>query len=163
MNVFNFSEDIDVFVQEKDMDDIDKSLFLEKFKNNPSKTTLGFLVIGGAFSEGIDLVSDRLIGAMIIGVGMPKINFKSDKISEYFKNNNQPGYEYAYLNPGLNKVMQAMGRVIRDENDRGVILLLDERYAHRLYQDLFSLEERPYEIVLNSEEVKENVINFFKK
>jgi DNA excision repair protein ERCC-2 len=124
---------------------------------------VGFVVIGGAFSEGIDLLADRLIGAMIIGVGMPKINFKSDQIKDYYKNNNQPGYEYAYLNPGLNKVMQALGRVIRDEDDRGVVLLLDERYTHKLYQNLFSLEQKNYEIVFSNKEVEDVVTNFFKK
>jgi Rad3-related DNA helicase len=159
----NFDEEVDIFVQEKDMNDNEKSDFLNHFQNEPSKTTLGFLVIGGAFSEGIDLVSDRLIGAMIIGVGMPKINFRSDQISEYYKNNGHPGYEYAYLNPGLNKVMQALGRVIRDEDDRGVVLLLDERYTHKLYQNLFNLEQKDYEIAFAPTEVEEIVINFFKK
>ena len=158
----DLGEEIDIFTQRRDMTDYEKVLFLENFKSEPSKTTLGFLVIGGAFSEGIDLVSDRLIGAIIIGVGMPKINFESDQISKYYKNLSQPGYEYAYLNPGMNKVMQALGRVIRDENDVGAVLLIDERYTHKNYQELFNLEGKDYEIVLSSDEVEEIVINFFK-
>ena len=162
VNCLDFSDDIDIFIQRRDMDDIEKSMFLDNFKSEPVKTTLGFLVLGGAFSEGIDLVSDRLIGAMIIGVGMPRINFESDQISHYYKNIGQPGYEYAYLNPGMNKVMQALGRVIRDEDDRGVILLIDERYTQKNYQDLFNLEGKDYEIVVSSDDVKEIVTNFFK-
>ena len=154
-------DDIDYFVQEKDMDDISKEEFLLHFKKNPDKTTVGFLVIGGAFSEGIDLVNDRLIGAVVIGIGMPKINFRSDQISKYFKNKEMPGHDYAYLYPGMNKVMQAVGRVIRSEDDRGAVLLIDERYMFHQYQDLYRSEWKHYEVVLSPNEVSEKLLNFF--
>ncbi len=154
-------EDVDVFIQEKEMLEEERILFLDNFKTNPEKTTLGFLVIGGAFSEGIDLVSDRLIGAVIIGIGMPRINFKSDKIIEYYENLDLPGFDYAYINPGMNKIMQAVGRVIRSENDRGAVLLIDERYMNRQYKDLFREEWSNYEVVLSPKEVEEILSKFF--
>lgn len=156
-------EDADIYYQEKDMDDLAKEEFLTNFKPNPIKTTLGFLVIGGAFSEGIDLVNDRLIGAIIIGIGMPKINFESNQIAEFYNNKKLPGHDYAYLNPGMNKVMQAVGRVIRSENDRGAVLLIDERYMNHQYQDLYRVEWKNYEVVFSPKEVEENLKNFFKK
>ena len=137
--------------------------FLLNFQPNPEKTHLGFLVIGGAFSEGIDLVNDRLIGAVVIGIGMPKINFESDKIAEYYKDRELPGHDYAYLNPGMNKVMQAVGRVIRSEKDRGAVLLIDERYLHRQYRDLYKEEWNNYQVVYSPEEVSRILTKFFEK
>ena len=163
LSMMKFDDSVDVYVQEKDMTDYNKIKFLNNFKSDPERTTLGFLVIGGAFSEGIDLVSDRLIGAVVIGVGIAKLNFESDQIMEYYKIHGLPGYEYAYLNPGMNKVMQAVGRVIRSEKDRGVVLLIDERYTYRSYMSLFKEEWSNYEVVYSSEEVKKEVTNFFKK
>ena len=156
-------KDYNYFVQTKDMSEEERREFLLNFQPNPGKTTLGFLVIGGAFSEGIDLVSDRLIGAVIIGIGMPRINFESDQISEFYNNKDLPGRDYAYLYPGMNKVMQAVGRVIRSEKDRGAVLLIDERYMSRQYQDLYRAEWKNYEVVLSADEVEENLLKFFDK
>lgn len=156
-------KDADIYVQEKDMSEQEKETFLLNFKPHPDKTAIGFLVIGGAFSEGIDLVSDRLIGAAIIGIGMPKINFESNQIAEFYKNKKLPGTDYAYVNPGMNKVMQAVGRVIRSEEDRGAVLLIDERYMSHQYQDLYRYEWKNYEVVMSPQEVSENLKNFFKK
>ena len=162
MHYLDFPDDINVYRQEKDMTEREKEEFLTYFQTSPEKTTLGFLVVGGAFGEGIDLVSDRLIGAIIIGIGMPRINFESDQIMNYYKNEEKPGYEYAYLNPGMNKVMQAVGRVIRSENDRGAVLLIEERYMNRAYQDLFKNEWSHYEVVMSPEEVSKKLEKFFK-
>ena len=155
--------DYEYHVQTKDMTEEERREFLLNFQPNPGITTLGFLVIGGAFGEGIDLVSDRLIGAVIIGIGMPRINFESDKISEFYDNQDLPGRDYAYLFPGMNKIMQAVGRVIRSEKDRGAVLLIDERYMSRQYQDLYRAEWKNYEVVLSPDEVEENLLNFFDK
>lgn len=163
MAVLDLPEDIIIHKQEREMTDMEREDFLLNFQNNPTNTTLGFLVLGGAFSEGIDLVSDRLIGAIIIGIGMPKINFESDQIAEYFKNQNKPGHDYAYLNPGMNKIMQAVGRVIRSENDRGAVLLIDERYMSHQYQGLYRIEWSNYKVVLSSQEVEETLQKFFKE
>ena len=153
----------DYFIQNKEMSEEERKAFLDNFKENPEKTTLGFIVIGGAFSEGIDLVNDRLIGAVIIGIGMPRINFESDRIAEYYKENELPGHDYAYLNPGMNKIMQAVGRVIRSEKDRGAVLLIDERYMNHQYQDLFRAEWKNYEVVLQPLEVEQSLTKFFEE
>ena len=156
-------DNYDYFVQTKEMSEEDREAFLLNFKPDPEKTTIGFLVLGGAFSEGIDLVKDRLIGAVIIGIGMPRINFKSDKIAEYYSSENLPGRDYAYINPGMNKVMQAVGRVIRSETDRGAVLLLDERYLYRQYLNLYKAEWKDYQVVLSPDDVSANLAKFFKE
>ena len=155
--------DMDIFEQQRNMSDEEKEEFLTNFKPNPERTTLGFVIVGGAFGEGIDLVSDRLIGAIIVGIGMPKINFVSNEISKYYDSKGQSGYNYAYLNPGMNKVMQALGRVIRSETDRGAVLLIDERYLTNEYRDLFKAEWREYEVALSPSEVSDILQQFFIK
>lgn len=154
--------DADIYCQQRDMLEREKIDFLDNFLPNPTRTTVGFLVLGGAFGEGVDLISDRLIGAVIIGIGLPKINFESDLIAEYFKLKGYKGHDYAYTNPGMNKVMQAVGRVIRSENDKGAALLIDERYMYRNYQDLYRSEWSDYEVVLAPYEVEEILQKFFK-
>lgn len=156
-------EDVDVYEQDRGMSDEDKEAFLTNFKLHPERTTLGFVIVGGAFGEGIDLVSDRLIGAVIVGIGMPKINFVSDQIMKYYDSKEQSGYNYAYLNPGMNKVMQALGRVIRSETDRGAVLLIDERYLTNDYRDLFKSEWRKYEVAFSPKEVSDILQDFFIK
>ena len=155
--------DMDIFEQQRNMSDEEKEEFLTNFKPNPERTTLGFVIVGGAFGEGIDLVSDRLIGAVIVGIGMPKINFVSNEISKYYDSKGQSGYNYAYLNPGMNKVMQALGRVIRSETDKGAALLIDERYLTNEYRDLFKAEWREYEVALSPKEVSDILQEFFIK
>ena len=113
--------------------------------------------------SGIVLVSDRLIGAVIVGIGMPKINFVSNQISAYYDKKEQSGYNYAYLNPGMNKVMQALGRVIRSETDKGAVLLIDERYLNNEYRDLFKTEWRQYEVAFSPKEVSDILQDFFIK
>ena len=156
-------DDADIFEQNQEMNDEEKEAFLLHFQSNPSKTTIGFVIVGGAFGEGIDLVSDRLIGAVIVGIGMPKINFVSDQIDNYYDELGLSGYNYAYLNPGMNKIMQALGRVIRSENDRGAVLLIDERYLTNEYRDLFKAEWKTYEVALKEEEVESICKHFFKE
>ena len=131
-------------IQTSTMSEPQRDQFLENFQCEPEETLLGFCVLGGVFSEGIDLKSDRLIGTIIVGVGLPQICIERDLIREYFQENKNCGYEYAYLYPGMNKVMQAAGRVIRSEQDRGVILLIDERYSNYQYRNLFPAEWFPH-------------------
>ena len=154
-------EDADIFIQEREMSDIEKEDFLLHFESSPVKTSIGFFVIGGTFSEGIDLVSDRLIGAVVVGIGLPKINFESDQIAEFFDENGLPGKDYAYLNPGMNKVMQAVGRVIRSEDDKGAVLLIDDRYLLQQYRELFKVEWSDYEVVFSPKEVEDTLNEFF--
>lgn len=156
-------KDFNLIVQERDMSEIDKTQFLSCFVDKPTKTTVGLAVVGGAFGEGIDLVSDRLIGVVVIGVGLPQICFERNLIRNYFDEKYKKGYSYAYLNPGINKVMQAVGRVIRSEKDRGVALLIDDRFLSKTYQDLFANEWSHYKVVTSTKDVKEEVDNFWKK
>ena len=125
-------------------------------------TNIALAIIGGAFGEGIDLVGDSLIGVAIVGIGLPKINFESNEIVERYKLDEKNGFAYAYIYPGMNKVMQAVGRVIRSETDRGVALLIDERYMWNDYKELFKKEWSDYEVVLSIEELQEAIQRFFK-
>ncbi len=112
-----------------------------------SKTILGFCVMGGIFSEGIDLREDSLIGVIIVGTGIPLVCNEREIIKEYFESNGEDGFDYAYRYPGMNKVLQAAGRVIRTENDKGIVALLDERFAQRVYTDMFPREWRDVKYV----------------
>ncbi len=161
-NLLN-KEDYDLIVQEKDMDETSKEQFLSLFKEKPTKTTLGLLVIGGAFSEGVDLVSDRLIGVIIVGVGLPQICFERDLIKDYYQKKNGSGFDYAYTDPGMNKVMQAVGRVIRSERDKGIALLIDDRYLSSNYRSLFDKSWPHYEVVTTPEDISKLTNQFWKK
>ncbi len=155
--------DADVFEQERDMNDDEKTLFLSRFLPNPENTTVGLLIIGGSFSEGIDLVDDRLIGVGVVGIGLAQICFEKELIREFYEKKNGNGFEYSYMNPGVNKVMQAVGRLIRSENDRGAALLIDDRYMKSEYRELFARTWKGYNLVTSVEDVKENIHNFYKK
>ncbi len=161
---FDGEKNYSVFIQSKDMTDIDKQIILASFEYNPKKTTICIAVMGGSFSEGIDLVEDRLIGVVIVGVGLPSLSFENELIKTYYDEKIEPrvGYEYAYTNPGLNKIMQSVGRLIRTENDRGAALLIDDRYLSSAYTSLFKHEWRHYDVVLSPEEIKDNLKSFWK-
>ena len=118
------------------MNDDERQNFMERFLNPDGSTLVGFAVLGGAFGEGIDLKGDSLIGAVIVGVGLPQICNERDIIKNYFSSKNN-GFEYAYVYPGINRVMQAAGRVIRTETDKGVVMLIDERFMEKRYQSVF--------------------------
>lgn len=152
-----------LIVQDKEMKVNDKENFLSSFKENPSFTTVGFAVLGGVFSEGIDLVNDRLIGAIIVGVGLPMVSFERDLIKKYYDEKGVSGFDYAYTNPGKNKVMQAAGRVIRSSTDKGVVLLIDERFMQYKYRDLFKLEWSHYQRVNSCEGIKNHLKLFWNK
>lgn len=154
-------DDFDLLVQEKDMSEDEKESFLSCFVEKPKRTTVGLAVIGGAFSEGIDLVGDRIIGVVVVGVGLPQLCFERDLIKDYFNKVENNGYEYAYVCPGINKVMQAVGRVIRSENDKGIALLIDDRYLTEEYHELFKNTYSHYEVVTSIEDIKEQVENFW--
>ena len=97
---------------------------------------MGFSVLGGHFGEGIDLPGKRLLGAVIVGVGLPQLCLERNLIQKYFSEQYMDGYAYAYIFPGLNRVLQAAGRVIRTAEDRGIVLLIDERFARPPYNEL---------------------------
>lgn len=126
-----------VYKQDAQMSLEDKNVFLDHFKTVKERSQIFFTVLGGMFSEGIDFKGEQLIGTIIVGVGLPQLGLERDLIKSYFE---QDGYDYAYKYPGMNKVLQAAGRVIRTHQDQGVILLLDERYATREYIKMFPRE-----------------------
>jgi len=148
------SDDVQVLVQEQEMTLAEQDVFLSKFERNPVRTTVGFVVLGGAFAEGIDLIEDRLIGSIIIGVGLPQLSFERDLIRAYFDKKGLSGYGFSYEYPGMNRVMQAVGRVIRSETDRGVALLIDDRYLEGRYRALFKSEWADYEAVIDPDDLQ---------
>lgn len=115
----------------------ERSAFLASFERDDEITTVGFCVLGGMFSEGIDLAGDRLIGAIIVGTGMGSITSEQNILKEYYDATRENGMDYAYVYPGFNNVLQAAGRVIRSEQDRGIVVLIDARYADPKIQKLF--------------------------
>jgi DNA excision repair protein ERCC-2 len=124
-------------VQRPGMSEAERDAFLAAFTVEHCETLVGFAVLGGIFGEGIDLVGERLIGAVIVGVGLPQLCVERDLIRDYFQNQTGAGFDYAYTFPGMNRVLQAIGRVIRSENDRGVALLIDARFTEARYRRLF--------------------------
>ena len=145
--------DINTSIQESNMSEEEKEEFLSMFDEDNKETHVGFCVLGGHFSEGIDLTNDKLIGVIIVGVGMPQIGIERDIIKNHMKDSNK-GFDYAYVYPGMIKVLQAAGRCIRTDDDKGVILLLDKRYSQRIYQSLFPYEWYPNFRVRKSDDVK---------
>lgn len=136
-----FSADwVDCICQQASMNEREREEFLQEFQAQGEKTLLGFCVMGGIFSEGIDLIGDRLIGVAVIGTGIPQIGFEREVLKDYYDQKGESGFDYAYRYPGMNKVLQAAGRVIRTREDTGVILLMDERFWNREYRALFPKE-----------------------
>lgn len=126
--------------QHASMTELEREEFLEEFTEETEETLVGFCVMGGIFSEGIDLIGDRLIGAAVVGTGLPQVNYEREILKGYYDEKGEQGFDYAYRYPGMNKVLQAAGRVIRTKEDTGAILLMDERFLNRDYRNLFPRE-----------------------
>lgn len=126
--------------QHASMTELEREEFLEEFTEETEETLVGFCVMGGIFSEGIDLIGDRLIGAAVVGTGLPQVNCEREILKGYYDEKGEQGFDYAYRYPGMNKVLQAAGRVIRTKEDTGAILLMDERFLNRDYRNLFPRE-----------------------
>lgn len=133
-------QETNTLFQNTGMTEEEREAFLEAFKPDRDETLLGFAVLGGIFSEGIDLIGNRLNGVVVVGVGLPQICFEVNLIKDYFDKQGKNGYNYAYVYPGINKVLQAGGRLIRSENDRGTIALVDDRFLQKQYQQLLPEE-----------------------
>ena len=140
MELMKAGHGLQLVVQESEMSEDARQKFLDAFQADAADAVIGFCVMGGIFSEGIDLKEDRLIGVIIIGTGLPQVGEERELLSRYFNEKSGRGFEYAYLYPGMNKVLQAAGRVIRTEKDRGVIALLDERFNYSQYRKMFPRE-----------------------
>lgn len=159
---FNVDETVDCILQEDYMNEEAREAFLNRFTGNEAcdlsliqmeieieeeRSLLGFCVMGGIFGEGIDLKNDSLIGALIVGTGLPQVCDEREILKKYFDGWGENGFDYAYRYPGMNKVLQAAGRVIRTAEDFGIVALLDERFLSPAYQRLFPREWREYEVV----------------
>ena len=138
--------EVDSICQVSYMDEEQREEFLEEFEQEREKSLVAFCVMGGIFSEGIDLTDDKLIGAVIAGTGLPQVCTEREILKQYFNAADMDGFDYAYLYPGMNKVLQSAGRVIRTESDRGVILLLDDRFRAMRYREVFPREWHQYQL-----------------
>lgn len=156
-----YGEKVRVIIQNNNMSEKDREEFLAEFDNNGDDVLLGFCVLGGLFSEGIDLKKDSLIGSIIVGTGLPSISTENSILKTFYDERENKGYEYAYVYPGMNKVLQAAGRVIRTDEDTGVIALLDDRFLWDRYVSLFPKEWKNYHIV-NIENVNEEILDFWR-
>ncbi|MFC6182507.1 ATP-dependent DNA helicase [Lactiplantibacillus daowaiensis] len=148
-------------VQAAAMDAQARQDFLDQFQANTNQTLVGFCVLGGIFSEGIDLRGDRLIGVAIVSVGLPGINPETNLIRDYYDHENGQGFAYAYQLPGMNNVLQAAGRLIRSSHDTGIVLLLDQRFASRRYTDLFPPHWQYYQTIQSVPQLTATIQNFW--
>ena len=153
---------IEYIMQSQYMTEEAREIFLENFEESREQSLVGFCVMGGIFSEGIDLAEDKLIGALIVGTGLPQVCRERELLKMYFDAQGLRGFDYAYLYPGMNKVLQSAGRVIRTDSDKGIILLLDERFRDGRYQETFPREWADYGMC-RIEDVSEKIREFWKR
>ncbi len=150
-------------LQTQGMTDEERAEYISLFDIRHPDGLLGFCVMGGIYGEGIDLTGDRLIGCAVVGVGLPQINVQQDTLKDYYDKNGYDGFAYAYQYPGMNKVMQAAGRVIRTAEDRGTVLLIDSRFTTRRYLENMPAHWSHLRVVKNSAELDEKLKIFWNK
>lgn len=156
-------EEAECILQEEYMDEESREAFLLRFaESGAEKSLIGFCVLGGIFSEGIDLKNDSLIGAVIVGTGLPLVCNEREILKRYFDEQGDNGFDFAYRYPGMNKVLQAAGRVIRTVEDVGIVALLDERFLTPPYLHMFPREWETYERA-SLESIEGQVERFWKK
>ncbi len=148
-----------LYKQGTTMSEEEREVFLSHFEDT-SKASLNFCVLGGIFSEGIDLTGEKLIGVAVVGVGIPQIGLERDLIKGYFDEAGKEGYHYAYTYPGMNKVLQAVGRLIRTTQDKGIILLIDDRYRSPLYQNMLP---HSYEWIRGADSLQRKTEEFWSR
>ena len=137
----------DLMIQGQGMGEAEKAEFLEEFEKERDHSLAALCVMGGVFSEGIDLKEERLIGVIVVGTGLPMVCVEQEVLKGYFDETEEKGFDFSYQYPGMNKVLQAAGRVIRTPVDRGVILLLDDRFLRRDHLELFPREWEHFQVV----------------
>lgn len=165
-NVFKFlkpNDDVNYIKQVPEMNDKEREEFLSNFKVDNEKTLVGLAVLGGIFSEGIDLSGDKLIGAIIVGVGLPQVSFERDIIRNHYDAKEMNGYDFAYVYPGMNKVLQAAGRVIRSDDDIGFVIFIDDRFTQYKYQHLLRQEYSDLHYCSSNKEIEVLIEDFWKK
>lgn len=153
--------EFEVLIQDRNMDEASRDEFLKKFDEYGDINRIAFCVMGGIFSEGIDLTGNKLTGVIIVGVGLPQVSPEQEIIKEYYQLEKESGFSYAYTYPGLNKVLQAAGRLIRTETDRGALLLIDSRFASQDYLNLLPQEWHPMSRASLGMNLKTEVKNFW--
>lgn len=153
---FNF----DLIFQNRNMDLQSREYFLNKINSFSTNNVIGFCVLGGIFSESININNKVVHGIVVIGVGFPQVNYKNEKIKEYY---GEDGFDIAYLYPGMNNVIQAVGRLIRSEEDFGSILLIDRRYNQKKYYGLFKNEWLPVKKIKDCQTLLEQLSLFYEK
>ena len=146
-DAFGDEADTEIVLQSRSMGEQDREAFLQAFEEERTGSFAAFCVMGGIFSEGIDLTEERLIGTVIVGTGLPMVCTEQKVLQEYFDRDGKSGFAFAYQYPGMTKVLQAAGRVIRTMKDRGVIVLLDDRFTHYEYRAMFPREWNDAKIV----------------
>jgi DNA excision repair protein ERCC-2 len=153
----------DLIIQEKEMDQALRVLTVDRFKNENHLSQLAFFVMGGMFAEGIDYIGDMLNGVIIVGVGLPMLNETNNQLKKYYQDNFSQGFDYAYTYPGMNKVIQAVGRVIRSDHDYGIAILIDDRFGQTKYKKLFPMEWKKHTILKTSSQLEKELTTFWQK
>ncbi|MBN2268780.1 MAG: helicase C-terminal domain-containing protein [Acholeplasmataceae bacterium] len=153
--------DADLIIQTRDMSFFLRDQIMERFSTSHNRTLLAMFVMGGMFSEGIDYLGNMLHGVIIIGVGLPMINEENEQLKNYYQETFNQGFQYAYQYPGMNKVIQAVGRVIRSHDDYGFALLIDDRFNQSYYKNLFPIEWKTYERLTHKKSLKGILKTFF--
>ena len=154
---------VELLCQRQGMSYAEREAFIESFRTDTDRLRLGFCVLGGSFAEGIDLPGSHLIGLAIVGVGLPGLSSERNLLRDFFENRCEQGYAYAYTYPGMKNVMQAAGRVIRRDDDRGVVVLIDDRYGTEEYRALFPDHWQGHALARNASSLAEIVRDFWKK
>lgn len=150
----------DILLQERFMSSDDRKVFINSFREDSNIKAFG--VLGGIFAEGIDLVGERLIGVCVVSVGMPGLSYERKLIQEYFDEKENKGFDYAFTYPGINKVLQGAGRVIRSEKDKGIVLLIDDRFNQTRYKKLYPKHWSNMKYIRTIDEMKIELDNFWR-
>ena len=153
---------VNVITQKRNMTVKEKEAFLAEFSKDDKSYLIGFCVMGGIYAEGIDLAGDSLIGAVVVSIGMPGLSYEREAISAYFDEKYEEGKQFAYIYPGMNRVLQAAGRVIRREDDKGVIVLVDDRFSDPIYKKIIPSLWRGMKFVSDPKELRASLDEFWK-
>ena len=154
---------IRVLSQKRDMTKKEKEDFLKEFHKEDKSYLVGFSVLGGIYSEGVDFAGESLIGAVIVGIGIPQLSYEREAMSAYYQDKFEEGKEFAYIYPGINKVLQAAGRVIRTESDRGVIVLIDDRFDDPLYKKVIPNLWSDMQFISDPKELRSRLDGFWRE
>lgn len=153
---------IKILLQKRDMTRKEKEDFLAEFKKEDKSYLVGFSVLGGIYSEGVDFAGESLIGAVIVGIGIPQLSYEREAMTAYYQDKFEEGKEFAYVYPGINKVLQAAGRVIRSETDRGAIVLIDDRFDDPIYKKVMPRLWSGMQFIKDAKELRTRLDGFWR-